>query len=247
MHRFWVEPESVGAEEIRIEGEELKHLRQVLRLDAGDPVVCIEGSGDLIDAVLASVDKRVALARITGRKAAPTEPKVEVELFQAVAKNDRMDWIVQKAVELGVTRITPVITEHTVVRAEPGGGKRDRWERIAREAVKQCGRARMPVISDPVPLREALAHTESHDVRILLYEAEQKKCLKEILLCYNMSAVRKIALIIGPEGGFSPKEAEFACENGFQAATLGHRILRTETAAVAALSIIFYETGEMNR
>lgn len=233
-------------DEVHISGEELKHLRQVLRLVPGNEIICFDGTGSELLVSLTQVEKHVAIGKIQSVSTPKTEPRLQVTLFQGIAKNEKMDWIVQKAVELGVSRIVPIMTEYGVVKMEGSSAKVERWQRIAREAAKQCKRTKIPEITEPAHLNDALVRYRDWDKAVLLYEGEQKKCLKECIICYNMNEVRKIALFIGSEGGISPKEYEKLVECGIESATLGPRILRTETAAIAALTIIMYEMGELN-
>jgi len=246
MHRFMVDPGNIRDGVILITGSDLKHLRQVLRLGKGDLIVVFDGSGVEYTARLTEVGKDQASAVIEETRQAGTEPRVRLTLYQGLPKMEKMEFIVQKAVELGVYRIVPVITRRTVVRpdARSAGNRLVRWNRIAAEAAKQCGRARVPGISAPVYLRDALADLGGQDLAIALYEGE-KKGLKEILKCYNINDIGNMALFVCPEGGFEEKEASEMHRSGVVTAGLGCRVLRTETAAISGISIIMYEMGEM--
>ena len=243
MHRFLIDPGGRTGDEIRIQGEELKHLSQVLRVRVGDRIAVIDGSGEEHEAELLSVDRQAAVARRLATTVPDVEPAVEITLLQGIPKSDKMDWIVQKAVELGAAHIVPVWTEH-VVRRETGDltGKVERWNRIAREAVKQSHRTRVPQVLAPMTLEAAVTAWKG-DLGILLYENERKKDLKALLTWYTMNRYHRLSLLVGPEGGISPAEAEYLASCGFESVTLGNRILRTETASVAALAILMHETG----
>jgi len=159
-----------------------------------------------------------------------------------------MDWIIQKSVELGVSRIVPVMTRYSVVQLNDADShkKTERWMRIAREAAKQCKRALVPGVDNPVTFEDAIIMSQSVDTGIVLYENEQKKCLKELLKCYTIDGIGSIALFIGSEGGFSENEIDLCIKSGFISVGLGKRILRAETAAISVLSILMYEMGELN-
>lgn len=232
---------------ITLSGSDLKHLAQVLRLRAGDVIQVFDGSGAEYDARLVDLGKREAHAEIIETRAADTEPRVRLTLFQGLPKAEKMDLIIQKTVELGVSMIVPVVTQRSVVRPDENKWDRrlERWNRIAAEAAKQCRRAVVPKVAAPVSLREALDVSGNAAAALVLYENEQKKCLKELLKCYNINKIGDIALFIGPEGGFSKEEIDEMTGFGVSAAGLGRRILRTETAAISAVSIIMYEMGEM--
>ena len=243
MHRFLIEPAWRNGDDIFIRGEECRHLAQVLRLRSGDPIVVIDGTGEEHAAELVSVGRDEALARRMATTVPDVEPHHEITLLQGIPKSDKMDYIIQKAVELGVSRIVPVRTAHVVGR-EPADitNRLIRWNRIAREAVKQSRRTRIPEVLPPMSL-EAAADAYLGDLGILLYENERKKDLKALLKWYTMNRYHRLSLLVGPEGGFSTAEAEYLAKCGFESVTLGNRILRTETASLAALAMIMYETG----
>ena len=241
MHRFLIAPEWRSGDEIRILGEESRHLSQVLRLRLGDRIAVFDGSGEEHEAELLSVGKTEAVARRISTSVPDVEPPVEVTLLQGLPKSDKMDYIVQKAVELGVARIVPVRTEHVVGRdAHDMTGRVERWNRIAKEAAKQSRRTRIPQVMMPVSLQDAVRGYHG-DLDVLLYEHERKKDLKALLKWYTMNRYHRLSLLVGPEGGISPAEAEYLALCGFQSVTLGSRILRTETASLAALAILMYE------
>ena len=248
MHRFVVSPDNIKDNIITLEGDDFKHLRQVLRLKAGDSINVFDGSGIEYEADILSVEKSRAIAEIKAAFQSDTEPKVRVTLFQGLPKGEKMDLIIQKGVELGVHRIIPVITNRTVVKLDKKDSERktERWSRISREAAKQCRRAYVPEVTGPVSFNEALMIAESSEAALMLYENEEKKCLKETLKCYNINKIKNIALFVGPEGGFTYQEVENCKNLGYNIVGLGKRILRAETASISVLSIIMYEMGEMN-
>jgi len=249
VHRFIVSPDNIQDNIITLEGEDFKHLRQVLRLKPGDSINVFDGSGIEYEAAILSVEKSRAIAEIKAAFQSDTEPKIRVTLFQGLPKGEKMDFIIQKAVELGVHRIIPVITNRTVVKLDKKDSDRktERWARISREAAKQCRRAYVPEVTEPVTFDEALIKAGSCDAALVLYENEEKKCLKETLKCYNINKIEDIALFVGPEGGFTYQEVENCRNFSYNIVGLGKRILRAETASISVLSIIMYEMGEMNQ
>lgn len=248
MHRFFVDPANIRNEEVLLEGDDFKHLKLVLRLRPQDTIHVFDGSGTEYVATISSINESNALAKIQSLYKSDTEPKVRVTLFQGVPKGDKMDLIIQKTTELGVYRIVPVITDRTVVKIneKDKAKKTTRWSKIAKEAAKQCQRAYVPEIFQPVNFGEISEYIRGFDASVLLYENESKKCLKEVLKCYTINKIEDISIIVGPEGGFTDQEIEsYRKWGGYDTAGLGRRILRTETASIAALSIILYELGEM--
>lgn len=248
MHRFIVDPANIQNGQVKLDGDDLKHLRKVLRLGPGDTINVFDGSGKEYEAKVLSVDKTQALAEITSAFLAEAEPEIQLTLFQGLPKGEKMDLIIQKGVELGVHKIIPVLTERTVVQLDKNdfGKKAERWSKIAREAAKQCRRAVVPYVSEPISFMEAIIESKKYDAVLLLYENESKKCLKETLKCYTINKIKEIALFVGPEGGFAAQEIEKYTNSGFEVAGLGKRILRAETAAISVISIIMYEMGELN-
>ena len=247
VHRFMVAPEQIQNSLISLMGEDLKHLRQVLRLEPGDTIRVFDGNGMEYEAELLTVEKNIATANVLFSFQSETEPKIRVTLFQGLPKGEKMDIIIQKAVELGVYKIVPVITQRSVVQLDKKDRekKAERWSRIAREAAKQCRRAYVPEVIPPINFDDVIKQHDNYDASILLYENEEKKCLKELLKCYTINKIRNIALFIGSEGGFTEQEVERCVALGYNVAGLGKRILRAETASISVLAIIMYEMGEL--
>src|SRR6266700_3276497 len=224
----WREPHAV------VEGEAHRHLARVLRARAGDTLTLFDGQGHEVDAVVVAVERqRTTLALGTPRTAAPAAG-ARVVLLQSLARGERMDWIVQKATELGVAEIVPVAAERSVARLS------------AREAARQCGRADVPIIADPIPLSAALERWrgEKRDTgaAFVLWEGSQGHPLRATLA----ADARDVALLIGPEGGFTDAEVALAQSTGFQVAGLGPRILRVETAAIVAVALAQFATGGLD-
>ncbi|NLM76287.1 MAG: 16S rRNA (uracil(1498)-N(3))-methyltransferase [Clostridiaceae bacterium] len=247
MHRFVIDPGNIDGNLIKICGDDLKHLRLVLRLKTGDKIQVFDGREVEYEAVLTDVNKERAYAEILSSYRPDTEPRIKLTLFQGLPKGDKMDLIIQKSVELGVHRIVPVLTERTVVQLDSKSGRKktERWNRIAKEAAKQCRRAYIPEVGEPIKFAEVLKKVEDFDAAVMMYENEEKKCLKELLKCYTINKIEDIAIFIGSEGGFSTDEVKRCKTAGFDIVSLGKRVLRTETAAISAVSIIMYEMGEL--
>lgn len=247
MARFFVSPEAVDKSSgvITVTGEDVNHIRNVLRLASGDSIDISDGAGSEYDAVIEKLEKDRVTSVIKGVSQNRTEPPVEVTLYQGIPKSDKMDMIIQKCVELGVGRVVPVITGRTVVKL--GGGKdaaakTARWRRISLEAAKQCGRGRIPIISEPIGFGKALDEARGCELRIIPYEMESTTSLAD---CIGETKYKSVAAFIGPEGGFEEEEIRQAETAGLIPVTLGPRILRTETAGPAVLSILMYELGDM--
>src|SRR6266700_3563747 len=231
----WREPHAV------VEGEAHRHLARVLRARAGDTLTLFDGQGHEVDAVVVAVEReRTTLALGAPRTAAPAAGARPV-LLQSLARGERMDWIVQKTTELGVAEIIPVAAERSVARvpAREAPARRARWEKIAREAARQCGRADVPTIGEPAALAAALQHWRDEKredagvAAFVLWEGSQGRPLRAALA----ADTRAVTLLVGPEGGFTDAEVALAQSSGFQVAGLGPRILRVETAAVVAVAL----------
>lgn len=238
MRRIFVAGPQLQRPTVVLEGDLHRHLVKVLRLGAGDEVVVFDGEGTEVDArIVAATSRTVELALGARRQVAP--PRVRLTLLQAVPRADRMDLIVQKTTELGITRIVPVVAGRSVVR--PPAGRSERWQTIAREAARQCGRADIPRVEEPAGLPQALsAVTET--TRFVLWEETGQPPLRHALEG-NETAV---CLLVGPEGGFAPEEVAQATAAGFRTAGLGPRILRTETAAIVAVALVQAAVGGLD-
>ena len=242
MHRFFVPAESLGPGELRFSAGDARHIFRVLRLALGDRCVAVAPDGFEYLVELSEVTGGGARGRILSRQRAAGEPVLRVTLVQALARSEKMDWVVQKATELGVSRIVPVVTERCVVHLDHArqASRRDRWQKIARSAAAQSRRAQVPPVTELYRWPEALAIPGP---ALLAWEAEQSRGLKAVLR--DLPATGSLAVFVGPEGGFAPREAEEALAAGLRPFSLGPRILRAETAAVALLAAIMYELGDL--
>lgn len=245
MHRFFVDSSSIDNDKIFITGDDVKHIGRVLRLKVGDIITVCDGKGLEYICRLSSISREAVLCGIVESRESGTEPPVMVDLYQGLPKSSKMDLIVQKCVELGINSITPVNTSRVVVDTEKGKGAESRtarWQKISEEAAKQSGRGKIPEVKSMVVFSEAIKNLHGYDLSLIPYEKECHTGLKQILRGKNN--INRVAVFIGPEGGFSDEEIKLAKENGIIAITLGPRILRTETAGFTCLSIIMYELGD---
>lgn len=245
MHRFFVKRENIFQDTINIDSEDVLHISKVLRLQPGDRIVLCDGEGTDFLTIIEGMDKHSVRTSIIGRETSKGEPDIEAVLYQGIPKGTKMDIIIQKCTEMGIKRIVPVSTARTVVKLESEKDERkkvERWSKIAEEAAKQSGRGRIPEISMPMTLVEALQDAAKLDRVIVPYELEGSLGIKEAL---RGSKGASIGFIVGPEGGFEASEIEKVRKAGAIPVTLGSRILRTETAGMAVLTAIMYEYDQM--
>ncbi|MDE6025757.1 MAG: 16S rRNA (uracil(1498)-N(3))-methyltransferase [Lachnospiraceae bacterium] len=241
MHRFYVDNFNGSGKVINITGSDVNHIKNVLRLKAGDVITVSDGSGTdyicKIDEILP--DKIAAGIEDVTRNAAELDARIT--LFQGMPKSDKMEFIIQKAVELGVAEIVPIFTKRTVVKLDKGKEEKKlkRYNAIAESAAKQSGRGIIPVVKSFMSFDEALSYGENLDMNIIPYEeASGMEHAREVI--GSIKGRKSIGIFIGPEGGFAKEEIEAATGMGAHCITLGNRILRTETAGLAVLSIIMF-------
>jgi len=244
LPRFFVSPSQIQGKQIVIQGEDVKHISKVLRLKKGDKILICNRQGIDYECIIKDMEK-IITAEIISKNASIGEALTKITLFQALTKSDKMDYIIQKAVELGVHRIVPIVTERTIVKIEnekKENSKLQRWNKISESAAKQSQRGIIPEVAAVIPLIEAFNQAEKMDLKLIPYEMEKNNHLKDLLA--NCTA-KSIAIFIGPEGRFEESEINLAKEHGIIPVTLGRRILRTETAGLVTVSIMMYEMGEM--
>jgi len=236
MHRAYTEPADIQGNRAVIRGDEAKHIKNVLRMQPGDAFIAFDGSGMDYDCRIIQIAQDVE-AEIVSRQRNLTEPDIRATLYQAYPKSAKMEDIVQKAVELGAVGIVPFISKRCVKRPESG----ERLRRVALAAVKQCGRSVLPEVTDVLGFEEVLQRMKAHERLIVCWEEEKQVSLKEAL----QRGQTDIGIVIGPEGGFEAQEVARMRELDGVSATLGPRILRTETAGIAVLAAVFFEKGQM--
>lgn len=246
MNKFFIPKENIEGNNAVIKGEDVKHIYKVLRLQKGDNIYINDCSGNEYLGEIKSIGKDAVSAVLINKLDINNESSLKIYLYQGLPKASKMDFIVQKSVEVGVTEITPVITERVIEKSEGGEFKKtDRWNRIALEACKQCKRSIIPKIKSPVCFSDLLDQIQNMDLTVVPYENENGFGIKKMIKSLNKETIHKAAVIIGPEGGFEEKEIALLKRKGAYIVTLGPRILRTETAGLAASCILMYELGDM--
>ena len=247
MPKFFTEPENVKENELTISSGDVRHITKVLRLKEGDVITVCDGAGFDYKAKICEISSDAVRCKITEKTRCDAEPDIRVTLFQGIPKAGKMDYIIQKTTELGISRIVPVMLERCVSKVEnkkAGEKKRERWQKIAESAAKQSGRGIIPEVSEPVTLEEAIRELKTLDVFFAPYECEETTRLRGILT--QNKNVRTAGFMIGPEGGFDMSETDRLRSEGIPTVTLGKRILRTETAGEAVLAMLMYEIGDIN-
>lgn len=243
MYRFYVTKEQIRESEILIEGPDVDHIRKVLRMKIGEELIVCDGNGKDYQCVISSISFEEVRVGIDSVVETTTELQARIILFQGLPKKDKMELIIQKAVELGVYEIVPVITKRTIVKLDDRKKeqkKLERWQMIATAAAKQSNRGIIPLVKEPMRFVEAIDYAKTLDCSLIPYElAKGMKGTKEAL--QKACKAKSIGVLIGPEGGFEETEIEKASQADILPVTLGKRILRTETAGLTVLSILMYE------
>ncbi|MCR5652862.1 MAG: 16S rRNA (uracil(1498)-N(3))-methyltransferase [Ruminococcus sp.] len=242
MAWFFTDSE-IGSENFIITGENAKHISRSLRMKTGEELTLVTPQREQLGCVISSISTDSVEVKITSRKCCENEPDVKITLYQALPKGDKMEYIIQKCVELGISRIVPVISARCISRPDSKSlaKKQLRWQKIAREAAQQSRRGIIPTVEPAVSFTQAAKECGENKLNIIFYELggdSVKTLIKD--------KPESIGIFIGSEGGFEENEVELIKQNGGRAATLGKRILRAETAPLAALSVIMYETGNFD-
>ncbi|MHB9155098.1 MAG: RsmE family RNA methyltransferase, partial [Endomicrobiales bacterium] len=242
MPHFYVAPENIKGGAFVIEGTEAHHLGAVRRCQPGDVIEIFDGTGKTYRGRIDHVEKDLLRGTILHEEE-PVKSRIDVRLYQAMPKGERFDWLLEKAAELGVHSVVPLVTARSVIR-EVSPSKRERWNRLALAACKQCGRSGLMSVEPPVPFAEAVENLPQDAFNIIPWESEETKTVaaayreKEKTVCANV--------FIGPEGGFTPQEITLAEKRGIVPVTLGKRILRVETAALLSVILVMNMAGEYN-
>ncbi|MEO0092517.1 MAG: RsmE family RNA methyltransferase [candidate division WOR-3 bacterium] len=239
MELYYTDKSNIFSNRLRISGQEAHHISRVMRHKIGDVIYVTDGEGNEYQCTIDKINNDIE-ANIVNVNRKAREPKLKVTLAQSIIKGFRMDIIIEKATELGISEIIPVITERTI--AQVSEKKAERFKNIAFAAIKSSTRTLLPQISSPLTFSQLLNKINDYDLAILAWEEEKQKRLADIIGGRNF---RKILLIIGPEGGFSKDEVQKTLNFGVKCFSLGPRRLRAETAAIAALSLLMYELKEM--
>lgn len=246
MPKFFVSDEQINESlgEIKITGTDVNHLKNVLRVKNGDKVeICNLCNQQNYNCQIKEINREYINTKILEKMSEIAESNVKVTIFQGIPKAEKMEWVIQKAVELGVYDIVPVEMKRCVVKLKEKvlDKKLQRWQKISEVATKQCGRNLIPKIHPVITSKDIANQINQYDVILVAYEDEKHITLKQELLKLKQKDDIKIGIIIGPEGGLESKDVEMWREKGAKIITLGRRILRTETVALQCLSIIMYE------
>ncbi len=244
MRRFYVDPDEARKEYPQIKGQDFRHMQKVLRHEPGDRVILIDGSGFEYLSVIEKMNSSKAFLSVLDKKWSETASPLELTVAQGFLKEKKMDTIIRHLTELGLTRWIPVISQRSVARPDHRRmhERMRRWNAIAVESMKQCGLSRIPDISEVMTFEALIESKEAYDGKIIFWE-EETAPLKDLF----PDNPKKILVLVGPEGGFSPEEVNHAKGCGFKSASLGPRILRAETASIAACTLLQYLYGDMKK
>ncbi len=246
MHRFFVPPSNIEKAAVYFPMEISRQIATVLHLRAGQQVIVLDDAGTEYEVMLEIVAPRTTQGRILGARAAEGEPHTHLTLYLGLTQREKFEWMLQKCTEIGAGGFVPVITSRSLVQSsEESRSKLDRWRRILQEAAEQSGRGRIPTLTAPLRLKEALDHFQSHSIPgLIAWEGEKAMGITSALAAIRQTGsgeLSHLALFIGPEGGFAEEEITQARAGGLVPFTLGKRILRMETAAIAAAAILLHE------
>lgn len=248
MHRFFVPPDWLREESVRLTGSVARQLSQVLRMQPGDHIVLLDNSGLAHEVELHAVESDLVIAHVVATSQPRSEPRVVSVLYQALPKARKFEWVLQKGTELGISAFVPLITQRCLWKgAEQVTERRiTRWRRIVTEAAEQSGRVRLPRVSPAMSFADVCRASIPVDVLALMaWVGEGATLLGDLLRCPDNLPPREIRLLVGPEGGFAPGEVELARRAGIVPVSLGPRVLRTETVGLVAFSIMLYALGEL--
>ena len=242
MHRFFAGNENFSGDSVILRGTDASHIRNVLRLKAGDNIQVLDGKGSLYLVQLTDVKAQLVKGEIISSEKVNTESPLKIHLGQSLIKGNKFDDVLRKSVELGVETITPLMTERTVVKSD-SDKKIARWQKIVEESCKQCGRSSIPKVSKSVIKLDVFCQQRSEiDLKLMFWELENENGLKDINL---EKPPYSVSVLIGPEGGFTIKEVKKVRSHGFQTVGLGPRILRAETAPLVVLSLLQSKWGDI--
>lgn len=245
INRFFIPVSSIEGDRVRLSPEQSHQVCHVLRLKPGDTIVVLDDSGTEYDVTLTTADRKETVGQVTSKRRAPGEPTTEVTLLQSLLIREKFEWVLQKGTEVGVAQFVPMLTERGLVRTKTiEDNKLDRWQRILTEAAEQSHRGRIPQLEPIVPFDKAVLGLRDYDRCLIAAPSDGVVTLRDALRGIARSPA-SVAVMIGPEGGFTEEEVALACEKGAVRVGLGPRILRTETAALVACALVLYELGEM--
>jgi 16S rRNA (uracil1498-N3)-methyltransferase len=244
MHRFFVPPHSITGDRAVMRGTIVHQIRDVLRMRPGDEIVLLDNSGAARRVELETIDRDAVRGRVTETWKQETEPRTHITLYQGLLKGQKFEWVLQKGTEIGISAFVPVLAARCVIGSmdDVSDARVERWERIIVEAAEQSGRAALPHLSQPVLFGNACGQACRVGAALIPWEAEQTVGLRQAL--HGMEP-GELGLFIGPEGGFAEEEIALARDSGLVPVSLGPRILRSETAGLAAAAAILYALGDL--
>ena len=245
MHRFFIPPNTIHDNRVILRGDIVHQIRDVLRMRLGESIILLDNSSYAYQTELALIDRDTVRGVIREKWKLETEPSARITLYQGLLKGQKFDWVLQKGTEIGIAAFVPVLAARCVMSnlEDVSGMRLERWERIVVEAAEQAGRACLPHLSNPTLFMQACGLAERGGLSLIPWEEEHNRSLRETMSQVPKS--KQINLFIGPEGGFTEEEIATAKEHGVIPVSLGPRILRAETAGLAAASAILYELGDL--
>ena len=245
MHRCFILSDQIRNNLVTLMGGDVRHIRRVLRLGTGDMIECLDGHGNIYQVVLSHVESEHIIGEIVSSYKADSEPELQVTIAQGIPKGERWEFVLQKGSEIGATVFQPLYTERTIVHLSEDQipYRLARWQKIAQEAAEQSQRSIAPRVLAPATLQQWLETAGEHDLIIAAWEDEEQRSLKQAL--QDHPDVKRLALLVGPEGGFSRQEIAQISQAGGLTVSLGPRILRSETAGIVQLALALFFYGDM--
>jgi 16S rRNA (uracil1498-N3)-methyltransferase len=245
MHRFFVPPDGFSEKTVTIEGPDVNHIRTVLRMKPGDRIAVVDPEGFQYEVILAQVERDHVQGEILSKTALKTESPVNIHMGQALIKGNAFDLLVRKATELGVRSVVALRTKRCVARLanEAELSRTQRWQRIAGEAAKQCGRTQIPEVCPTVmSIEEFCRQSADCDLKLVFWEEEKSTRLQDVTV---PDSINSIAFLAGPEGGWAQEEIDYLIQQGFQTVTLGPRLLKAESVSMVILSLLQHRWGDL--
>lgn len=244
MPKFFVPQENILESCVYIRGEDANHIARVLRAREGEQFTVCDGQGFDYSCEIEGISASEIKLSIISKKPCDVEPNIKITLFMALPKSDKMEYVIQKAVELGVYEIVPFSSSRCVVKLDSSSARKktERWQKIAHSAAKQSGRGIIPTVHSPITFAEMAERAKDFDLSLMCYECEEENSLKKVLMQHKFE---NVCVVVGPEGGFDLTEVEKATQKGFISVSLGKRILRCETAPGCVICAILYHTDNM--
>jgi len=244
MDRFFVGQESLRGKEVVLEEQQAYQICNVLRKTVGEHIIVLDNLGAEYEIELKTIEKKKVTGQIKEKRKAAGEPAVEITLYQSLLSREKFEWVLQKCTEIGVKQFVPMETFRSIVRQKSiNANKIKRWKQIIQEAAEQSGRGRIPELAQTATFEEAITKIDDFNYKFMMHTHVKGESLRQYLKDNKKN--ERIALFVGPEGGFTENEVQSAIDNNIVPINLGRRILRTETAAMIASSLILYELGEM--